>query len=190
MLRTFALDWVPWHLLSVSAIDGTIESSPAGIDCPNSSCSEAYIQGTVVTLSATRDPGRVLGEWAGDPDCIDGVVRFEDPALVVSEDRFELGNLSGLELGYEVLGFAPETIKKPSRLAAPLKRASRLTNARLAYSIDLFKLFSGYLAESKNVTVLVSDVLQPSVLLEEPHELLLIKCQHLLPQELGEELTP
>ena len=73
-VATFTLEWVPWHLLSVGAIDGTVESSPAGIDCPDSSCSEVYIQGTVVTLTATPDPGRVLGEWVGDPDCIDGVV--------------------------------------------------------------------------------------------------------------------
>jgi VCBS repeat-containing protein len=47
---------------------GTVTSDPAGIDC-GTDCSEAFPEGTVVTLTATPDPGSAVGSgWlcAGD----------------------------------------------------------------------------------------------------------------------------
>jgi uncharacterized protein (DUF2141 family) len=43
---------------------GTVTSSPAGIDC-GSDCSEAYNQGTGVTLSATASAGSTFAGWSG-----------------------------------------------------------------------------------------------------------------------------
>jgi uncharacterized protein (DUF2141 family) len=43
---------------------GTVTSSPAGIDC-GSDCSEAYNQGTGVTLSATASAGSTFTGWSG-----------------------------------------------------------------------------------------------------------------------------
>jgi uncharacterized protein (DUF2141 family) len=43
---------------------GTVNSWPVGIAC-GADCSEAYISGTVVTLSATRGAGSLFAGWSG-----------------------------------------------------------------------------------------------------------------------------
>jgi len=43
---------------------GTVKSSPTGINC-GSDCSEAYNQGTSVTLTATPTTGSTFGGWSG-----------------------------------------------------------------------------------------------------------------------------
>jgi hypothetical protein len=42
---------------------GGVTSSPAGIDCPATSCSASFQQGTVVTLTATPADGSVFAGW-------------------------------------------------------------------------------------------------------------------------------
>lgn len=44
---------------------GQVESTATGIDCPGD-CSESYVDGTQVTLTATADPGYEFREWLGD----------------------------------------------------------------------------------------------------------------------------
>jgi len=44
--------------------NGTVSSSPAGINCP-SDCSEAYAIGTIVTLSAIPSSGSIFLGWSG-----------------------------------------------------------------------------------------------------------------------------
>ncbi|MBK1700588.1 DUF1566 domain-containing protein [Thiococcus pfennigii] len=43
---------------------GTVTSNPAGIDC-GSDCSQGYVSGTVVTLTATPDSGSTFDGWSG-----------------------------------------------------------------------------------------------------------------------------
>lgn len=44
---------------------GSVASAPAGIACP-SDCSQAYVHGIVVTLTATPEPGSFFIDWTGD----------------------------------------------------------------------------------------------------------------------------
>lgn len=52
---------------------GTVTSDPDGICC-GATCLATHDTGTLVTLSATPDPGLTLSGWSGNPDCADGIV--------------------------------------------------------------------------------------------------------------------
>jgi hypothetical protein len=43
---------------------GTVTSDTPGINC-GGDCSEIYQEGTVVTITASADPGFVFREWSG-----------------------------------------------------------------------------------------------------------------------------
>lgn len=51
--------------------DGSVSSSPAGIDC-GATCSDSFGAGEEVTVTATANPGSVFAGWSGDADCADG----------------------------------------------------------------------------------------------------------------------
>jgi hypothetical protein len=58
---------LPQHTLTVSLAgsgSGTITSSPAGISCPGR-CSAGFVQGTLVTLTATPASGATFTGWSG-----------------------------------------------------------------------------------------------------------------------------
>ncbi len=65
--KTISAGFNPIYDLSVSKTgsgDGTVTSSPAGIDC-GSDCSEGYESGTSVTLTANPDSDSVFAGWSG-----------------------------------------------------------------------------------------------------------------------------
>ncbi|MBZ0236736.1 MAG: DUF4215 domain-containing protein [Deltaproteobacteria bacterium] len=47
---------------------GTVQSSPGGIDC-GLDCTESYLSGTVVTLTASTTGGATFNSWSGAPGC-------------------------------------------------------------------------------------------------------------------------
>ena len=53
--------------------EGTVTSTPAGIDC-GSTCSAPFDENTAVTLTATPTTGSIFTGWSGDADCSDGTV--------------------------------------------------------------------------------------------------------------------
>ena len=56
------------YMLTVNITgNGTVTSNPVGIDC-GTDCSENYVEGTVVILTATPDTGSIFAGWAGDCD--------------------------------------------------------------------------------------------------------------------------
>lgn len=64
----------PFPVLNVTRIgSGTVISSPAGINC-GLDCTEAYANGTVVTLTPRPSSGWAFQGWTGAADCADGVV--------------------------------------------------------------------------------------------------------------------
>ena len=60
---TFTIDAVAFTVTLTG--DGRVTSVPAGIDCPGD-CTEAWMPGTMVTLTAAPNAGSGLGTWGGD----------------------------------------------------------------------------------------------------------------------------
>jgi outer membrane protein OmpA-like peptidoglycan-associated protein len=63
--------------------DGTVTSSPAGVNC-GADCSELYVEGTVVSLTATPEADCRFTGWSGDADCSDGSVTMNGDRLCVA----------------------------------------------------------------------------------------------------------
>src|SRR5262245_35499816 len=54
------------RVMAVGLGSGTITSNPAGISC-GATCDRAFVNGTVVTFTATANPGdSTFNQWIGD----------------------------------------------------------------------------------------------------------------------------
>jgi hypothetical protein len=62
---TFTLNTYSLSVTKAGTGGGTVTSSPAGINC-GSTCSTSFSYNTVVTLSATADPGSTFTGWSGE----------------------------------------------------------------------------------------------------------------------------
>lgn len=78
----------PMLTVSTSGAEtGTVTSSPAGIDC-GGDCSQEFLAGTLVDLTATPAGSALFMGWSGDADCLDGQVTINSD--VHCDARFDL----------------------------------------------------------------------------------------------------
>lgn len=119
---------VPTWLLSVTSTSGgSVQSSPAGIDCQGD-CFEEYEEGTVVELTAAAEPGFAFDGWTGD--CTgtgtcqvtmdqDRSVQasFTDNRLLLQVDVFGEGRVTS----------SPEGIDCPGTCSAPFVPGTAVT---------------------------------------------------------------
>lgn len=75
---TATFDLIPSYTLTITKDgtgSGTVTSEPGGINC-GSNCSEDYLEGTEVTLSAEASSDSTFVGWSGGPDCGNGVINM------------------------------------------------------------------------------------------------------------------
>jgi len=70
---SFAIDQYTLTVTLEGNGNGTVSSSPAGIDC-GSTCNQTFDHDAPVTLTATPENGSRFAGWSGDPDCKDGEI--------------------------------------------------------------------------------------------------------------------
>ena len=75
---TASFDLLPPTLYSLTIFktgtgNGTVSSSPTGIDC-GSDCTEEFEEDTLVTLTTAPSTRSTFAGWSGDPECSDGTV--------------------------------------------------------------------------------------------------------------------
>ena len=63
--------------------DGTVTSSPGGVEC-GADCSQIFLEGTAVTLTAVPGPDCEFTSWTGDQDCADGSVTMNGDRACVA----------------------------------------------------------------------------------------------------------
>ncbi len=63
-------------VLKTGTGEGSVSSTPAGINCGND-CTKDYDQDTVVSLNSVPDTNTDFGGWSGDADCDDGQVTMD-----------------------------------------------------------------------------------------------------------------
>lgn len=81
------------NLTVIKAGQGTVTSSPSGINC-GGDCSEIYTPGTDVTLTETHNPGRIFTGWSGGVSCNGGNQRNSTCSFTVNSDLTVIANFA------------------------------------------------------------------------------------------------
>ena len=124
--------------------NGTVTTSPAGIDC-GSDCQDSYSAGTVVNLIASPAAGSTFGGWSGDADCSDGVVTLNtNVSCTATFNAQALGlHLTKSGTGTGNLVSNPLGISCGSDCSEPFASGTSVTLTATAASGSIFKGWSG-----------------------------------------------
>ena len=145
--------------------NGTVTSSPAGIDC-GGTCSGQFQEGVTVSLNAAAAPGSAFAGWGGDCSgtgaCTvngNGIVlaRFE---AAVSTDRLTV-TLGGS--GFGTVTSDPSGISCPGTCAADFATGSTVTLSATATNGSTLTGFTGAGCSGSGSTCVVAMVGNPSV---------------------------
>jgi len=135
---------------------GVVASTPAGIDC-GASCSATYESGTVVSLTATPDPGATFAGWSGActgtvPTCSVAM----DAAKAV-QARFTLPmTVTRAGTGSGTVDSTPAGIACGSSCSASYDAGTTVTLTATANAISSFAGWSGACAGTGPCTVTMS----------------------------------
>jgi alpha-tubulin suppressor-like RCC1 family protein len=121
---------------------GTVTSGPAGIDC-GSDCSEDYIDGTRVTLTATPDAGSAFIGWSGDADCsdADGVVSMNSAKTCTAAFELVYHTLTVTKTGSGTVTSSPAGIDCGSDCSEDYVESTAVT---LTATPDAGSIFTGW----------------------------------------------
>jgi uncharacterized delta-60 repeat protein len=107
---------LPFNTLTVTNSGsgaGTVVSSLAGINCGIYYCSDTYVQGLPVTLTATPDPGSTLTSWSGC-DSVNGnqcmVTMATDKSVIATFDVLPSSTLTVTKSGTGTVTSSPAGI--------------------------------------------------------------------------------
>jgi outer membrane protein assembly factor BamB len=128
---TFTLKTVDLSVGNSGSGDGTVVSSPAGIDC-GAACDAGFPYGTTVLLAAAADPGSVFAGWSGE-----GCGGIGACQVTMTQARAVTATFNALQAS----GFYPVT---PCRVVdtrnlidtAPVKRGNFTDGETRAYTLS------------------------------------------------------
>jgi Tol biopolymer transport system component len=122
---------------------GTVVSSPAGIDC-ESDCTESFLAGTAVTLTATPEPNAVFTGWsgacAGTGNCL--ITMNSDAAVTAT---FDTANVTVTKAGdgSGTVTSSPTGIDCGNDCTEPFKPGTTVTLTAVAAAKSVFTGWSG-----------------------------------------------
>jgi hypothetical protein len=125
-----AVRWLGRHLLTVSnpSGGGTVLSTPTGIDC-GATCSEAVVNGTPVTLTATPVPGFAFAGFSGACTGVAcSLIVDADKAVTANFSSFSLAKKAGLNRKRGTATLAV-SVGGPGRLTLTAKSVKRQSKA-------------------------------------------------------------
>jgi Divergent InlB B-repeat domain len=124
--------------------DGTVTTSPAGIDC-GSDCQKPFSAGTVVKLIATPAAGSTFGGWSGHADCNNGMLTItSDIACSATFNAQTLGlHLTKSGSGTGNVASSPSGISCGSDCSEPFPSGTSVALTATAAKGSIFKGWRG-----------------------------------------------
>jgi hypothetical protein len=154
-------------LTSSGSGNGTVTSSPTGINC-GSDCTQSFSAGTAVKLVARPASGSTFTGWSGDADCNDGAVTMNTSLSCTATFAAQaLGlHVSKSGAGAGNIVSEPAGISCGSDCSEPFPNGAAVTLTATAAGGSSFKGWSGGCSGTTKCTVVVSGSTSVSALFE------------------------